>query len=153
MAKTDLSDLGSRVCVGDDHDEKFVPALGNNSAVPGDLCSIDPSTGRVRGSDIDGDFDAGENFVGILKESKITGPDAAVATDEPCSLVKPKSGHDYRIHCVALPAGGEDVGTGGTFSTTAYKADFEDVALIDIKLGSLSLEGYQADEIVEVTWK
>ena len=52
MAKTELKDLGSSVCVNDEN-EHTVPALGDGTAVPGDLCYIDPSDGKAKGSDVE----------------------------------------------------------------------------------------------------
>ena len=145
MAKTKLSDLGSSVCV-DDQDEKYIPALGDGSAVPGDLCFIDPSNGRVKGSDVG----AQEFFQGILMESKITGTETAIVADIPCKLVVPKAGHNYRIRCIA--AGDTDEAGGGfTFSATPYKAETTDVTLDNAK-GTIAMEILVGDTIVEVTW-
>lgn len=148
MAKTKLSDLGSQVCV-DDQNEKTIPALGNGTAIPGDLCAIDPANGRVKGAQIG----ATESFAGILKESKITGTEEAPAADVPCTLVVPKSGHNYRIRCNAVAAAADEVGDGVTFSTTAYKAETTDITLILGFLGRLALEAAIGDTIIEVTWK
>jgi len=149
MAKTELKDLGSSVLV-DDQDEKFVPALGNGTAIPGDLCSIDPSNGRVIAADIDAG--AGEHFVGILMESKITGTETAIVADIPCKLVVPKSGHGYRVRCNIIAGATDPVGTGVTFSTTAYKAETTDTTLLLSKIGRLSLEALVNDTVCELNW-
>lgn len=147
MAKTELSDLGSSVCV-DNQNEKFVPALGNGAAVPGDLCAIDPANGRVKGAQIG----TTESFAGILMESKITGTETAIVADVPCTLVKPKAGHNYRIRCNAVAAAADEVGDGVTFSATAYKAETTDLTLILSKIGRLALEAAIGDTVIEVTW-
>ncbi|KKN22863.1 hypothetical protein LCGC14_0910930 [marine sediment metagenome] len=145
MAKTELKDLGSKVCV-DDQNEKLIPALGDGSAVPGDLCYIIPGTGKVGGSDVG----AQEFFSGIMKESKITGTETAPLDGVPCTLVVPKAGHNYRIRCIA--AGDTDeVGGGFTFSATPYKAETTDVTLDNAK-GTIALEVLVGDTVVEVTW-
>ncbi len=145
MVKTDLKDLGSSVLV-DDRDEKLIPALGNGTAVPGDLCYIDPSNGRVAPANVG----ATEFFSGILMESKITGTETAIVSDIPCMLVVPKSGHDYRIRIVA--AGDTDqVGGGFTFSGTNYKAETTDVTLA-LRKGTIALEILVGDSVAEVTW-
>jgi len=146
MAKTELKDLGSSVVVDADEKVKTIPALGNGTAVPGDLCSIDPSTGKVQGADVG----AIEFFQGILMESKITGTETAIVDGVPCTLVVPKSGHNYRIRCIA--AGDTDeVGGGFTFSATVYKAETTDVTLA-LRKGTIALEVLTGDTVVEVTW-
>ena len=146
MAKTKITDLGSSVLV-DDQDEKFIPALGDGNAIPGDLCSIIPATGKVQGADVG----ALEWFSGIMMESKITGTETAIADGVPCKLVVPKSGHGYRIRCNA--AGDTDeIGTGVTFSGTPFKAETTDVTLANAKIGRLSLEALVGDTVCEVNW-
>ena len=146
MAKTELGDLGGKVCV-DDQDEKLIPALGDGTAIPGDLCYIDPADGKAKGSDVG----QAEFFSGIMKESKITGPETAIVAGIPCTLVVPKSGHNYRIRCIA--AGDTDeVGAGVTFSGTAGKAETTDVTLALAKCGRLALEVLVGDTVCEVTW-
>lgn len=98
MAKTKLSDLGSGICV-DDQNEKGIPALGDGTAIPGDLCGINSTNGRVMGVHADDQ----ESFVGILKEDKILGTEVAPVAGAPCMLVPPKSKHNYRIRTVELP--------------------------------------------------
>lgn len=147
MAKTELKHLGSSVCV-DDQNEKYIPALGDGTfGIPGDLCYIVPGTGRIAGSDVG----AAEFFSGILMESKITGTETVIVQDVPCKLVVPKSGHNYRIRCVAL-GDTDEVGSGVTFSATAGKAETTDVTLALSKIGRLALEGLVGDEVVEITW-
>lgn len=145
MAKTKISDLGSQICV-DDLDEHSVPALGNGTAIPGDLCAIDPANGRVVGSDVG----ALEQFVGILKKSEITGTETAIVADVPCSLVVPKSGHRYRIRCDDLGATVK-VGHGLKFGANAGKA-LKEATLLLAMLGRLSLEGLTGDTVCEMTW-
>ena len=146
MAKTELGDLGSKVCV-DDQDEKTIPALGDGTSVPGDLCYIDPADGKAKGADVA----AKEFFSGIMKESKITGPETAIVAGIPCTLVVPKSGRNYRIRCIA--AGDTDeVGSGVTFSATAGKAETTDVTLALSKIGRLALEVLVGDTVCEITW-
>lgn len=149
MAKTKISDLGSSVCV-DDQNEKLIPALGNGTAIPGDLCFIDPTNGRLKGSDIDAG--AGEFFSGILMESKLTGTETAPGTDIPCKLVVPKSGHNYRIR-INIATNTDEVGGPVTFSTTVYKAETTDVTLILGFIGNIALEVLTDDTVAEITWK
>lgn len=145
MAKTKISDLGSSVLV-DDRDEKLVPALGNGSAIPGELCAIDPSNGRVVGSDVG----ALEQFVGILMESKITGTETAIAQDIPCKLVVPKSGHGYRIRCDDLGATVKH-GHSMKFGANPGYAVKEATLLLGF-IGRLALEGLTGDTVCEMTW-
>ena len=146
MAKTDLKDLGTSVCV-DDQNEKYIPALGDGVCIPGDLVYIIPGTGKVDGSEIG----VKEFFSGILMESKLTGTEAVIADGIPCKLVVPKSGHGYRIRCNA--AGDTDeVGTGVTFSTTAGKAETTDTTLILSQIGRTSLEVLVGDTVCELNW-
>ena len=147
MAKTKLSDLGSSVCV-DDQNEKTVPALGDGNGIPGDLCGID-SNGKITGT-YTGTKD---EFVGILKESKITGTETAPGDGIPCTLVVPKSGHNYRIRTLADIDGSQgSLGVGGAldFSGTAFKAD--KAADIIHAIMRLSLAYVDNDEVAEVTW-
>lgn len=146
MAKTDIMDLGSSVCV-DDQDEKYIPALGDGAGIPGDLCSVITGTGKIQLSTIG----ALEFFSGILMESKITGTETAIPDGTPCRLVVPKSGHGYRINIVA--AGDTDeIGTGVTFSTTAGKAETTDTTLILSQIGRISLEVLTGDTVCELNW-
>jgi hypothetical protein len=147
MAKTELKDLGNRVCVGSERNEHTIPALGNAAAIPGDLCAIDPANGRVVGSDVG----ALEQFQGILKESPITGTETAPGADVPCTLVVPKSGHRYRIRCDDLGATVK-TGHGLKFGANAGKALKEATLLLAV-LGRLSLEGLTGDTVCEMTWK
>jgi len=144
-AKTKISDLGSQICV-DDENEHLIPALGNGTAVPGDLCGIDETTGRVVGTD-EGAFD---EFLGILKESKITGTETAIVAGVKCSLIVPKSGHRYRIRCLDT-VDTQGAGFALDFSATPYKADA--AASQNVARMNLSLPMYQDDDTVaEVTW-
>lgn len=147
MAKTKLSDLGSSVCV-DKYGEKFVPALGNNAAIPGDLVWIDPSTGRVDRTDkTDHKF-----FTGILMESVITGTETAIATDTPCKVVVPKSGHGYRIRVTIVAAAADEIGGGATFEDDEGKAETTNITLALSKLARLSAEAAVGDTVAEVIW-
>jgi len=126
-------------------------ALGNNAGVPGDLCSIIRGTGKIQGSTIG----ALEFFSGILMESKITGSEAAIADGIPCVLVVPKSGHNYRIRCKSV-AETAKVGSGLTFSTTAFKAERTvgaGTVLIKAFIGQIALEVLTGDTVCEMTWK
>jgi len=148
MSKTKLSDLGSSVCV-DDQNEKTVPALGNGTGVPGDLCGIDASNGRIVGT-YTGTVD---QFVGILKEDKITGTETAPVADAPVTLVVPKSGHSYRIRTkpdIDGAQGDLDVGGALDFSATAYKAD--KAADIIHAIMRLALAYLDNDSVAEVVW-
>lgn len=144
-AKTKISDLGSQICV-DDEDEHLVPALGNGVLVPGDLCGITAADGKVKGTD----EGAVDEFVGILKESKITGTETAIAAGVKCSLIVPKSGHRYRIRCLNT-VDTQGAGYALDFSATSGKADA--AASINVARMTLSLPMYQDnDTVAEVTW-
>ncbi len=146
MAKTHIYDLGSKVCVNDENEHK-VPALGDGSRIPGDLCAIDPSNGRVVGSDVG----ALEQFVGILKESPVTGTETAIVAGIPCSLIVPKSGHRYRINCDDVGATLK-VGHGMKFGANPGKAVKEATLLLSF-IGRLHLEALNGDTVVELVWK
>jgi len=150
MAKTTLKSLGSSVCV-DDQDEKMIPALGNGTAIPGDLCYIIPTAGATLGRVGPANVGATEFFSGILMESKITGTETAPAADVPCKLVVPKSGHGYRIR-INVAGDTDEIGTGVTFSGTNYKGETTDVTLALSKIGRLSLEVLAGDSVAEINW-
>jgi len=152
MTKTELKDLGSSVCV-DDQNEKFIPALGNGTAVPGDLCYIIPTAGATLGRVGPTQIGVKEFFSGILMESKITGTETAIVADVPCKLVVPKSGHNYRIRCNIVAAAADEAGAGVTFSATAYKAETTDLTLILSFIGRLALEAAIGDTVCEITWR
>lgn len=148
MAKTKISDLGSKIAVGPDQDEHLIPAIGNGTAVPGDLCFRDPATGKLLGSDIDAG--AGEFFEGILKEHPVTGTETAIPDGTLCSLIAPKGGHRYRIRCNDMGADRE-VGDGVTYSTTVYKADVGTTLLLS-KIGKLTMPMPDNDTVCEMAW-
>lgn len=148
MAKTTLKELGSSVCV-DDQNEKYMTAVGDGTAIPGDLCYIDPADGKAKRTDIA----AQEFFSGILMESKITGTETAPTADTPVRLVVPKSGHGYRIRCTIIAGAVNVVGGGVTFSNDAGKADVSDITLILSFIGQLALEAAVGDTVIELNWK
>lgn len=143
MAKNNLSDLGSQVCVNDEN-EHIVPALGNGAAIPGDLCGINPDTGQI----ILTQGETYEGFVGILKESKITGTETAIVAGVPCSLVVPKSGHRYRVRTIDLNKDwnvGFEMIPSGTAGKMEGGGHFPTIA-------KLSLKYIDDDTVAEVTW-
>lgn len=149
MTKNDIGDLGSSVCV-DDQNEKMIPALGNGSALPGELCAVDPTNGRVIGTKVAGN--GNEVFSGILMESKITGPDVAPGADIPCKLVVPKSAHGYRIRIdnpTATLKTGHPVKFGANAGYAVKTTNILDPGVI----GRISLEAITGDTVVEVNWK
>lgn len=151
MAKTKITDFGSSVCV-DDQNEKFIPALGNGTAIPGDLCYI-LASGATVGRVAPANVGATEFFSGILMESKITGTETPIVADVPCKLVVPKSGHGYRIRCNIVAGATDEVGGGVTFSATNYKAETTTTTLILSFIGQLSQEALVGDTVCEVNWK
>ena len=147
MAKTKISDLGSKIAVGPDQDEHLLPALGNGTAVPGDLCYRDPTTGKLLGSDVG----AAEFFEGILKEHPVTGTETAIPDGTLCSLIAPKGGHRYRIRTNDMGADRE-TGDGVLFSSTAYKADVGATLILSF-CGKLTLPMPDNDTVCEMAWK
>lgn len=145
MADTTLAALGSSVIVGPKNDEEIIPAEGNGSAIPGDLVSIATASGQVVGADIG----ASELFVGILMEHPVLGTDTAITAALPCSIVRPISGHRYRIRCLDLGADTE-LGSPLDISATAGKADA--AADGNNAMCNVSLPNTDNDTIVEVWW-
>jgi len=144
-AITKISELGSKICV-DDENEHLVPALGNGTGVPGDMCGIDAANGRITGVQDGTD----ENFVGILKESPVTGTETAIVADVPCSLIVPKSGHRYRIRCLNT-VDTQEAGYPLGFSATAYKMDT--IGDAEIAVARLSIAKKEDnDTVAEVVW-
>jgi len=147
-ARTTITQLGSQICVND-RKEHLVPALGNNTSKPGDVCGIDETNGRVMGTD-DG-LAGSDEFIGILKEHVLYGVDAVIPTDVPCSLIVPKSGNRYRIRILDTV----DIEPSGTplwFSATAGKLDETD-ASAETCCARLSMPTLTNDDTVaEVTW-
>ena len=146
MAKTKISDLGSGVAV-DDQNEKYIPALGDGTAIPGDLCYIDPADGKAKGTDVG----AQEFFAGIMAESKITGTETAIVAGIPCKLLQPKSGHNYRIRVDDLGATVKH-GASIKFGANAGKAVKTTNVLDPGIIGRLALEGLNGDTVCEITW-
>ena len=146
MAKTQLKDLGSSVSVSGE-DEHTIPALGDGTAIPGDLCYIDPADGKAKGTDVG----AQEFFSGILKESPITGTETAPVAGVQVRLVQPKSGLRYRIRVDDLGATVKH-GASIKFGANAGKAVKTTNVLDPGIIGRLSLEGLNGDTVCEVTW-
>jgi len=148
MAKTKITDFGSRICVGPEKNEHMVPALGDGTfGIPGDLCAIVNTTGRIVGADVGGL----EQFIGILKESPLTGTETVIVIDIPCTLIVPKSGHRYRIRCDDVGATLK-VGHSMTFGANPGKA-VKTATILAGFLGRINLEAITGDTVVEVTWK
>lgn len=146
MAKTKLSDLGSKVAVGPDQNEHIIPALGNGAGVPGDLCYRIHTTGKIAGSTIG----ALEFFEGILKESPITGTETAIVDGVKCSLIVPTPGHRYRIRIIDQNAN-KETGQPITFSTTAFKATAGATLILGF-IGRLHLAYVDDDTICDIVW-
>ena len=149
MTKTTLKDLGGSVCV-DHQNERFIPALGNGSSVPGDLVYIDPANGRVAGAD----KTTAAFFQGILMESKITGPETAIVADIPCTVVVPKSGHEYNIRITIVAAATDKAGSGVIFHDDAGKGEttMAGSTLALSKIGRLVLDALVGDTVARITW-
>lgn len=143
--KTQISDLGSSVCV-DLQNEKFVPALGNGASVPGDSVYIDPSNGRVAGAD----KTTAKFFQGFLMESIITGTETAIVADVPCKVVIPKSGHAYNIRVTIVAAADDEEGAGVTIEDDAGKGETTDVTLANAKFGRLATEARIGDTVAQI---
>lgn len=147
MALTKISDLGSSVCV-DKQNERFIPALGNGSSVPGDAVYVVPATGRVAGAD----KTTAKFFQGFLMESVITGTETAIVADVPCKLVVPKSGHEYNIRITIVAAADDEEGGGVTFEDDAGKGETTDITLANAKIGRLSQEARIGDTVARITF-
>jgi len=147
MAITKISELGSKICVGPDQKEHFVPALGNGTAIPGDMCGINAADGKVTGTKDEGNGD--EDFVGILKESMITGTETLIPAATPCSLIVPKGGHRYRVRKL-VNAAAKEAGFPLGFSATAYKMDT--IGDAELAVARLSISSAVNDTAVEVIW-
>ena len=143
--KTQINDLGSSVCV-DKNNEKFIPALGNGSSVPGDLVYVVPGTGRVAGAD----KTTAKFFQGFLMESILTGTETAIVTDVPCKVVIPKSGHAYNIRVTIVAAADDEEGGGVTFEDDAGKGETTNITLANGKVGRLSQEARIGDTVAQI---
>ena len=149
MAKTKISDLGSSVCV-DNQNEKFIPALGNGSSIPGDLVYIVPGTGRVAGAD----KTTAQFFQGFLMESILTGTETAIVADVPCKVVVPKSGHEYNIRITIVAAATDKVGSGVILHDDAGKGDttMAGSTLALTKIGRLVLDAAVDDTVARIAY-
>lgn len=149
MTKTQLKDLGSSVCV-DKWNEKFVPALGNGSSIPGDLVYIVPGTGRVAGAD----KTTAAFFQGFLMESIITGTETAIVADIPCKVVIPKSGHEYNIRVTIVAVATDKIGSGVIFHDDAGKGETTEAGsvLALAKIGRLALDAAVGDTVARITF-
>ena len=149
MPKTKISDLGSSVCV-DKNNERFIPALGNGSSVPGDLVYIDPANGRVAGAD----KTTAAFFQGFLMESVITGTETAIVADVPCKVVVPKSGHEYNIRITIVAAETDKAGSGVIFHDDAGKGEttMAGSTLALSKIGRLTLDALVGDTVARINY-
>lgn len=92
MANTAISNLGTRVAVGNEP-EKLISALGNGTLKAGNIVGINESTGKVQAVNI-GTTELG---IYIVQGDGKTALDTAIADSTPLSLIVPKSGHKYRV--------------------------------------------------------
>lgn len=116
MANTKISDLGGREISLSGKPQKYIPALGNGTAKPGDIVGITDATGKVVGIDIG----ASEMFRGILDNDYKTAEDTAIPDGSPCNIIVPKSGEGYRVG-ITDPTGAVVSGLPHNVSATAGK--------------------------------
>ena len=90
------TDLGSRDVALSGLGEIRRPALGDGVSRPGDVVGIDAATGRIIAHD-EGAGTTSETFYGIVDDLPTIAANAVIPTDVGCSVIKPQSGHKYRI--------------------------------------------------------
>ena len=145
---TDVSPDGRIALSGSD--EKYIAALGDGTAKPGDAVGKDVTTGKV----VQCDIGVSELFTGFLmaNRSDSISPNTAIVDGVPCTIVKPKSAHDYA--CLAIAdAGVRPAGTPMGFSATPGALD--DLAALGTAgvVGALAKDDVIDDTYVVITWR
>jgi hypothetical protein len=118
MANDELSDLKGGVIVGPESEEEFITLLADGTAKAG--WAVGNNAGAVAGTDTD----AVDTFVGFLVERYDTDLNTAPTATVPVRVVKPKSGHKYRVKLTDLNASGPGIplqfgSTAGALSVVA----------------------------------
>ena len=150
MANTSLSDVSpdGRIALSSS-DERYIAALGDGTAKPGDAVGKVGATGKV----VQADLGVSELFIGFLmaNRSDSIDVDTAIVDGVPCTIVVPKSGNDYACH-IEDPAGTEYAGQPYGFSNTA--GALEAVATLDLMVaGSLAKDVANGDTYGIIRWK
>jgi len=131
-------------------DEKYIAALGDATAKPGDAVGKVGATGKV----VQCDIGVSELFTGFLmaNRSDSISPNTAIGNGVPCTIVVPKSGHDYACLSIA-DAGVRPAGTPMGFSATPGALD--DIATLGTAgvVATLAKDDVIADTYVVITWK
>jgi len=118
MTNNKISDLKGDVIVGDEGEEEITTMLADGTAKAGQF--VGNSSGTVAGCDTDGV----DTFVGIQLKRYDTDLDTAPTAAKPVRVVKPKSGHKYRVFVTDLNASGPGIllnfgSTAGSLSVVA----------------------------------
>jgi hypothetical protein len=143
MAITSLAALGPSVAIWPEGEIR-VAALADGTAKPGDAVGMTNATTIVQ-TDVGGP----ENFVGFLDLHYATANATAPVATTPISIIKPQSGHNYRVH-IEDPAGTEYPGTPYTFSDTAGTMEAATAAILG--LATLAKTVGNGDTYAEITW-
>jgi len=127
MAKTKISDLGSRDIALSAGGEVRKSAIADGTAKPGDLVGITDADGKAVQTGTGGvDY-----YTGILDNDYKTAEDTAIPVGTIVSIIIPRSGRLYRSKCLdfggaAVQGAAVKLGTGGavTFDAAIENATF-----------------------------
>jgi hypothetical protein len=137
-----ISGLGGSVICGDENDEDMVTMIADGTAKAGWL--VGNSSGTIAGTDTDGV----DTFVGILKERYDTDLDSIPTAGKPVTVVRPRSGHRYRVFVTDLNASGP--GLPLQFGATAGSLSV--VAAVEGAKVAYTTKYTDNDTVAEITW-
>jgi hypothetical protein len=147
MAKTAISDLGTRIAVGNEP-ERLISALGNGVLKAGNVVGINQTTKKIQALN-PGTLELG---IYIVNGDGKTAIDTALPDGLPLSLIVPKSGHTYRVFIA-------DQG-GAKYQGQAMKPNASAVGELTVNtthatagcVASLSKDIADDDLVAEVDW-
>jgi hypothetical protein len=144
MANTKISHLGGREIAMSGKGESYKSALGDGTSKPGDLVYYVDATGYAT-------YATTALFTGILDNDYKTAEDTAITAAQPCTIIKPTSGHIYKVKFSdaggAKPTGTPLIHNTGTGAVQFGGDDTKDV------LGYLEQPIADDDTVCLMRWK
>jgi hypothetical protein len=142
MVNTKITDLGGRKIALSPFPEIKLGALGDGTSKPGDLVYINTSGKAV--------YATTALFNGIVDDDPTIAENTAIADGAPLTIIKPKSGHVYRVK-MADQGAGRAVGANMVLANGTGAITYQGDTTLDI-LAQLNTAVVDDDTVCELTW-